>query len=103
MRRFLAWAAAAGALAGCAANGPRQPPSDSALFSQDCGKCHSLIGNESRHTQGGDLLGYDLSPVILAQFTREMPVRRRLSASQLTAIVRYVYDAEQRSRSGRAP
>ena len=98
MRRAIATAAAASALAGCAATSVQRSTDGAALFSQDCDKCHSLIGNESRHRQGGDLLGYDLSRSILTQFTREMPVRRPLSASELTAIVIYVYAAERRAR-----
>ena len=92
------WAAAAGVLTGCGGSSVQRPLGGAALFSQDCSKCHSLIGNESLHRQGGDLLGYDLSGEILAQFTREMPVRPRLSSSQLTTIVGYVYDAERRAR-----
>jgi len=88
---------AAGAIAGCGGSAA-QPRSGAALFAQDCGKCHSLIGNESLHRQGGDLVAYHLSPEILAQFTREMPVRRPLRADQLAAVVAYVYAAERRAR-----
>ena len=59
--RAAALATAAAALVGCGTTSGHRPLSGAALFSQDCSKCHSLIGNKSRHTQGGDLLGYDLS------------------------------------------
>jgi len=90
--------AAAVALAGCGGSSVQRPPGGAALFSQNCSKCHSLIGNESLHREGGDLAGYELSPTVLAQFSREMPVRRPLRADQLTAIVAYVYAAERAAR-----
>jgi hypothetical protein len=60
--------------------------------------CHSLIGNESKHTQGGDLVGFRLSRRTLTQFTREMPVKHRLDAAQLRAVVAYVLAAERGGR-----
>ncbi len=97
-RALIIGSCAAGALAGCAATSVPRRPDAAALFSQNCDSCHSLIGNESLHRQGGDLLGYHLSRAILAQFTREMPVRRPLSSDELTAIVAYVYGAERRAQ-----
>ena len=97
-RSLVAVATSAAMLASCGGSGARQPGGGAALFRQDCSECHSLIGNESLHRQGGDLVGYDLSREILAQFTREMPARRPLSADQLAAVVSYVYAAERRGR-----
>jgi hypothetical protein len=64
------------------------------LFAEDCSACHSLIGNESLHREGGDLLGYRFSRRDLLEFTREMPVRHPLGPVQLTAIVDYVSGEE---------
>jgi mono/diheme cytochrome c family protein len=69
------------------------------LFAEDCSACHSLIGNESLHRQGGDLLGYRFSRRDLLEFTREMPVRHPLNPAQLAAIVGYV-SAKEGSAGG---
>jgi hypothetical protein len=58
-----------------------------------------LIGNESLHRQGGDLLGYRFSRRDLLEFVREMPVRRPLHPAQLAAIVNYV-SGKDRSAGG---
>ena len=87
------------ALTGCGASA-QHAASGSALFAEDCSKCHSLIGNESRRRQGGDLLDHWFSRQDLLEFAREMPVRRPLSPAQLAAIVDYVFGRE-RSASGR--
>lgn len=82
-----------------ACSAPRHPASDGVgLFNVACGQCHSLIGNESLRRPGGDLLGYHFSRVELVSFAREMPVRRRLSRSQLAAIVAYVLSAQRSAR-----
>jgi mono/diheme cytochrome c family protein len=83
-----------GALAGC--GGAASHPSGSHVFATDCAACHSVIGNESQHRVGGDLLGYRISRQELLQYTREMPVRRPLTRAQLTAVVDYVYSLQQR-------
>ena len=87
--------AAAGIVAGCGGTSAQQPRSGQALFRQDCSACHSLVGNESQHKQGGDLLGYQFGRAVLRQLASEMPVRPPLTSSQLTTIVDYVYRAEQ--------
>jgi mono/diheme cytochrome c family protein len=75
---------------------PAQPAADGAhVFAHDCQSCHSLIGNESAHKQGGDLLGYNMTRSQLLTFTREMPTRP-LTAAQLSAVVDYVLRAQQR-------
>jgi hypothetical protein len=70
------------------------------LFAEDCSACHSLVGNESLHRQGGDLLGYRFGRRDLLQFTREMPVRHQLSRVQLAAIVDYLSAEEGSAKKG---
>jgi hypothetical protein len=100
--------AAAVALVGCgSASGPSpaspaRSASGKALFAEDCSACHSLIGNESLHRQGGDLLGYRFSRRDLLEFAREMPVRRPLSPVQLTVIVDYMSAKERAAKEGSA-
>jgi mono/diheme cytochrome c family protein len=69
------------------------------VFERDCSSCHSLIGNESRHRPGGDLLGYTLTRQQLLEQTRQMPVRRPLSRPELNAVVDYVAAMQKRARS----
>ena len=85
-----------GALAGC--GGGASPPrvAGAQVFARDCEMCHSVIGNESKHRVGGDLLGYRITREQLTEFTREMPVRRPLTRAQLAAVVDYVYALQQR-------
>jgi mono/diheme cytochrome c family protein len=66
------------------------------VFAAKCAACHSLIGNESRHRVGGDLLGYRISRRQLTEFTREMPVRKPLTRAELSAVVDYVFSLQQR-------
>jgi mono/diheme cytochrome c family protein len=103
LRAAVCAVALAAALAGCGGASAKRPEGAATLFRQDCGACHSLAGNESLHKPGGDLLGYDLAPAILRQFTREMPVHPRLTPGELTAIVDYVYRFQQRARGLKAP
>jgi hypothetical protein len=84
------------ALAGCGGAGGR-PVSGASVFASSCSACHSLIGNESLHRQGGDLLGYGFSRRVLMQYTSEMPVPRPLSAAQQAAVVDYVLAAQRRA------
>lgn len=65
------------------------------IFAHACASCHSLVGNDSAHKQGGDLLGYHMTRSQLLTFTREMPTRP-LTAGQLSAVVDYVLRAQQR-------
>jgi hypothetical protein len=69
------------------------------VFAHDCSACHSLIGNETKHKDGGDLVGYHLTRDQLALITRTMPTRP-LSAAELQAVVGYVLRAQQQGRSG---
>lgn len=99
MSRVLVWVVVTGALgvAGCASSSTQQAPSGAAVFAGTCQVCHSLVGNESGRTQGGDLLGYLMSRQALTQFSREMPVRRPLTTAELRAVVAYVLRAERRA------
>lgn len=66
------------------------------MFAHDCQACHSVIGNESAHKQGGDLLGYHLTRAQWLSFTRVMPARRPLSKAELNAVVDYVLAQQKR-------
>jgi mono/diheme cytochrome c family protein len=91
---------AALAVAGCGGGGGISQTSEAAhVFARNCSACHSLIGNESRHRQGGDLVGYRLSRRQLLEFTREMPTRRPLTSAQLQLVVEYVLGFQQRGRA----
>ena len=89
------------AVAGCGGAGSLSHTQEgAAVFARNCSPCHSLIGNESRHRQGGDLVGYRLSRQELLEFTREMPTRGPLTSSQLEMVVDYVLKIQQRGRAG---
>jgi mono/diheme cytochrome c family protein len=95
---------AALAVAGCGGGGGggasiSQTSEAAHVFARNCSACHSLIGNESRHRQGGDLVGYRLSRQQLLEFTREMPTRRPLTSAQLQLVVEYVLGFQQRGRA----
>lgn len=101
MRRVIAAAAVAiaGTVTACGGTAPPHPASGAAVFGRDCSYCHSLIGNESQHRQGGDLLGYTLTRQQLLEQTRQMPVRKPLTAAELNAVVDYVQAMQQRART----
>jgi mono/diheme cytochrome c family protein len=86
--------AAACGVCGCGAGASH--PTGAQVFAEKCAACHSVIGNESRHRIGGDLLGYRISRRQLVQFTREMPVRKPLTRDELAAVVDYVFSLQQR-------
>lgn len=87
------------AATGCGAGSDAPPVSGASVFTRGCSACHSLIGNESRHRQGGDLLGYRMTLRQLTEFTREMPVKRPLTPPELRAVVSYVAAAQQQARA----
>jgi mono/diheme cytochrome c family protein len=101
MRRVIAAAALgiAGTVTACGGAASPQPVSGAAVFVRDCTYCHSLIGNESLHRQGGDLLGYTLTRQQLLEQTRQMPARKPLTPAQLKAVVDYVQAMQQRART----
>jgi hypothetical protein len=94
--RRLALLALVGAVAGCGSSRAGSDASGARVFARDCTMCHSVIGNESLHRQGGDLLGYRMTRRQLQEFTREMPVPRRLTATELNAVVEYVLALQER-------
>jgi mono/diheme cytochrome c family protein len=99
MRRTIAamLLAASAAASGCANASRPTAPDGAAMFASECSSCHSLIGNESKHTPGGDLLGYSYSRSFLIELVSQMPTPRPLSAAQLRAVVNYVLRAQAHS------
>jgi mono/diheme cytochrome c family protein len=87
--------AAAALAAGCGAAGS-PTPSGKSVFASSCAGCHTLTGVNSPRRQGGDLLHVHLSRADLVQFTREMPVRHPLTATEVDAVTVYVLAAEHR-------
>lgn len=74
---------------------PAQASGDGqAVFAHDCASCHTLIGNESAHKQGGDLIGYQMTRSQLTRQTEVMPTRP-LTSAQLRAVVDYVLRAQR--------
>jgi mono/diheme cytochrome c family protein len=96
-QRGLALLALTGAVAACGSARRAADASGAHVFARDCAMCHSVIGNESLHRQGGDLLGYRMTRRQVREFTREMPVRHRLTPAELNAVVEYVFALQQRS------
>jgi mono/diheme cytochrome c family protein len=86
--------AVAGALSGCGSDGAAHRSEGQALFSQDCGICHSLTGRQSPRRQGGDLLALRVSRAAMLQFVGEMPVPHPLSSAQLRSVTDYVLAVE---------
>ncbi len=68
------------------------------MFATSCRGCHSLQGNERRHTPGGDLLGYTMGRAEMLGYVAEMPTRRPLSAAEQQAVSDYVLAAERGAR-----
>ncbi len=97
-RSALALLAISAILAGCGATGAERRADGKALFAEDCSVCHSVSGVQSPRRQGGDLLREHLSPTVMLQFAREMPVRRRLTEGELKAVADYVVAVERRGR-----
>jgi mono/diheme cytochrome c family protein len=97
LRRGLGLLALVASLTGCGSGASPSAPSGAQVFARDCAACHSLVGNESLHRIGGDLLGYRISRAELLEFTREMPVRHPLTPAELSAVVSYVYALQQRA------
>ena len=92
-------AVVAAALAGCGSAGKQQVAGRS-LFTKDCGFCHSLTGRQSPTRQGGDLLHLHIGRTALLEFTREMPVRHRMTAREVSEVADYVLAVEAGRRSG---
>lgn len=103
MRRLLLGLLLSAALtaSGCSGSSPPStgPAVGQGVFSRACSACHSLVGNESLHRSGGDLLGYGFSAAALTQYTRVMPLRRPLSAAQTAAVVAYLLRVQRGSRA----
>jgi mono/diheme cytochrome c family protein len=83
--------------AGCGSGAGAPRASGAALFSEDCGMCHSLTGRQSPRRQGGDLLALRVTRVEMLEFVREMPVQHPLSHAQVGVVVDYVRAVEARA------
>lgn len=83
-------------LSACGATRSSPPVSGRAVFNRACAGCHSISGADDPRLQGGDLLDFHAGRVALVQFTREMPVRRPLTSTELQAVVGYVLATEER-------
>lgn len=104
----------AGALAGCGGHGRTSSTTSdastapsgptlagrlpvAALFSRDCGACHSLTVPARRNQQGGELGAAHLSLAEIRQLTAEMPrLHGALSAAEVAVLSRYVASAQRR-------
>ncbi len=93
----LAALAIAAVVAGCGSGGGAPHASGAALFSEDCGMCHSLTGRQSPRRQGGDLLALRMTRVAMLEFVHEMPVPHPLSQAQVGVVADYVRAVEARA------
>jgi mono/diheme cytochrome c family protein len=91
-------AAAMITVAGCGSSQARQTESGKAVFSRECGACHSLSGRHSPRQEGDDLSGLRVSRGSLREFAAEMPVPRPLTRADLSAVVNYILSVERRDR-----
>jgi mono/diheme cytochrome c family protein len=89
---------AAIAAVGCGGSLARQTQSGRAVFSRECGACHSLLGPQSPRQQGGDLRGLRMPRAILLQFAAEMPVPDPLTRADRTAVVDYILSVQRPDR-----
>jgi mono/diheme cytochrome c family protein len=90
---------AALALTACAGSGGGSA-AGRALFSEECGSCHTLSGPR-RVTQGGDLRAQEIPREAMLQFVREMPVRHALDAREVDAVADYVRAVQRGDRASR--
>ncbi len=86
------------AVAGCGGSGGHRVESGKAVFSSECGVCHSLSGRRSPRQEGDDLSGLRMPRGILLQFAAEMPVPHPLTRADLNAVVRYILTVERQDR-----
>lgn len=89
---------AAIALVGCGDSRAQRTEPGQAVFSRECGACHSLLSRQSPRQQGGDLRGLRVSRAILLQFAAEMPVPHRLTRADLNAVVTYILSVQSQGR-----
>ena len=85
------------AVAGCGSSGG-QRTDGKAIFSRECGVCHSLSGRRSPGQEGDDLSGLRMPRGILLQFTAEMPVPHPLTRAALNAVVNYILSVQRQDR-----
>jgi mono/diheme cytochrome c family protein len=68
------------------------------IFTEDCSRCHTLVGREEGAV-GGDLARTRLDVATLASFAKVMPARAPLTADDARAVAEYVHRVAT-SRSG---
>jgi mono/diheme cytochrome c family protein len=83
------------AVVGCGGSLARRTESGQAVFSRECGSCHSLSGRQAARQQGGDLSGLRMPRAILLQFAAEMPVPHRLSRADGNALADYILSVQR--------
>jgi mono/diheme cytochrome c family protein len=93
-----AGAAAVIVIAGCGGSLGRRTESGQAVFSGECGACHSLSRRQSSRQQGGDLRELKMPRATLLQFAAEMPVPHRLTRHDRNAVVNYILSVQRRDR-----
>lgn len=86
------------AVVGCGGSLARRTESGQAVFTRECGSCHSLSDRQTARQQGGDLSGLRVPRAILLQFTAEMPVPHRLSRADDNALVNYILSVQRQDR-----
>jgi mono/diheme cytochrome c family protein len=86
------------AVVGCGGSLARRTESGQAVFSQECGSCHSLSGRQTVRQQGGDLRGLTVPRAILLQFAAEMPLPHRLSRAEGNALLNYILSVQRQDR-----
>lgn len=84
------------AVAGCGSAATTRSRTGGRLFAAACAACHTIDGREDPRRQGGDLLHLRIGAAALREFTTEMPVPHRLSATQVSRIDAYVLALERR-------
>ena len=86
-------------VAGCGSSSAHQTESGKAVFSRECGVCHSLSGHRAPHQEGDDLRRLRESREDLLEFAVEMPVPRPLTRADLNAVVTYILSVQRQNRA----
>jgi mono/diheme cytochrome c family protein len=86
------------AVVGCGGSPARRTESGQAVFSRECGSCHSLSGRQAARQQGGDLSGLRVPRAILLQFAAEMPLPHPFSRADGNALANYILSVQRQDR-----
>jgi mono/diheme cytochrome c family protein len=100
-RLLAAGITAAIAVVGCGGSVAQRAESGRAVFSRECGACHSVSGRQSPRQQGGDLRDLRVPRAILLQFAAEMPVPHPLTRVDRNAVVDYILSVQRQDRVNR--